>query len=116
MRATKLSSDMLLRLRPHAGRSHGVRWAVDPPHVHFGTVPTGSTIMRQVALANLTRITGRFQVAVPSAGPLKVEYKAGPVASGLQVRRVHAAFRNMMPFPMLAGQRWPHDGWQQHLV
>lgn len=78
LRCTKTSSTSLLQIHGKVKK----QFQVTPSHIHFGTVPQGAVVHRQVKLLNVSTERARF-TAVRPPPPLRWIYNPGPLAAGM---------------------------------
>ena len=80
MQLSRTSSATLVRLR-----GKGVsQFQLAPAHLHFGDVPLNGVARQAAVIKNVSTERARFTVLTPQDQTLRVAYKPGPLAAGME--------------------------------
>lgn len=80
MQLSRTSSATLVRLR-----GKGVsQFQLAPAHLHFGDVPLAEVARQAAVIKNVSTERARFTVLHPQDRALRVAYKPGPLAAGME--------------------------------
>ena len=80
MQLSRTSSATLVRLR-----GKGVsQFQLAPAHLHFGDVTAGEVARQAAVIKNVSTERARFTVLHPPDRALRVAYKPGPLAAGME--------------------------------